>query len=107
MVGLIHRTYFDGIRHMGMKDISLIDNVILTFIAITATANQHCLSAGKTCKFRVPPEFGPGGGAQHMCNATNNDSAVNIVCRYEFCHLDADCHSSSHEVQAKMIDNIC
>jgi len=42
---------------MGMKDRSLIDKINPTFIALTATAIHHCLSAWKTGEFRVPPEF--------------------------------------------------
>jgi len=53
---------------MGIKDISLIDKINLTFIALTAMAILYFLSAWKTGKFRVPPEFSPGGGAKRKCN---------------------------------------
>jgi len=91
---------------MGMKDRSLIDNINPTFIALTATAIHHCLSAWKTGEFRVPPEFGPGGGAQHKCNTRNINHAVNNECTNGFCRLDGDFCSSSPDVQAKEIDNI-
>ena len=91
---------------MGMKDRSLIDKINLTFIALTATAIHHCLSAWKTGEFRVPPEFGPGGGAQRKCDTRNINHAVNNVCTDVFRRLDADFRSSSPEVQAKKIDNI-
>jgi len=48
---------------MGMKDRSLIDKINLTFIALTATAIHHCLLVWKTGEYRLPPEFGSGGGA--------------------------------------------
>jgi hypothetical protein len=105
-VDLIHRTYFYGIRQMGMKDRSLIDKINPTFIALTATAIHHCLSAWKTGEFRVPPEFGPGGGAQRKCDTRNINHAVNNACTDVFRRLDADFRSSSPEVQAKKIDNI-
>jgi Domain of unknown function (DUF6532) len=91
---------------MGMKDRSLIDKINPTFIALTATAIHHCLSAWKTGEFRVPPEFGPGGGAQRKCDTRNINHAVNNVCTDVFRRLDADFCSSSPEVQAKKIDNI-
>ena len=91
---------------MGMKDRSLIDKINPTFIALTATAIHHCLSAWKTGEFRVPPEFGPGGGAQRKCDARNINHAVNNACTDVFRRLDADFRSSSPEVQAKKIDNI-
>jgi hypothetical protein len=91
---------------MGMKDRSLIDKINPTFIALTATAIHHCLSAWKTGEFRVPPEFGPGGGAQRKCDTRNIDHAVNNACADVFRRLDADFRSSSPEVQAKKIDNI-
>jgi len=105
-VDLIHWTYFYGIRQLGMKDRSLIDKINLTFIALTATAIHHCLSARKTGEFRVPPEFGPGGGAQFMCNTRNIHHAVNNACEAVFRRLNADFRSSLPEVQAKKIDNI-
>jgi hypothetical protein len=91
---------------MGMKDRSLIDKINPTFIALTATAIHHCLSAWKTGEFRVPPEFGPGGGAQRKCDTRNINHAVNNACTDVFRRLDADFRSSSPEVQAKKIDNI-
>ena len=89
-----------------MKVKSLIDKINPTFIALTATAIHHCLSAWKTGEFRVPPEFGPGGGAQRKCDTRNINHAVNNACTDVFRRLDADFRSSSPEVQAKKIDNI-
>jgi len=106
-VDLIHRTYFYGIRQMGMKDRSLIDKINSTFIALTATAIHHCLSAWKTGGFRVPPEFGPGGGARCKYNTRNINHAVNDACTDVFRRLDTDFRSSSPEVQAKTRDFIC
>jgi len=91
---------------MGMKDRSLIDKIHPTFIALTAMAIHHCLLAWKTGKFRVLPEFGPGGRAQHKCNTRNTNHAVNNTCRDVFRCLNMDFRSSSPEVQAKKIDNI-
>jgi len=91
---------------MGRKDRSLIDKINPTFIALTATAIHQCLSAWKTGEFRVPPEFGPGGGAQCKCDTRNIDHAVIIACTDVFRRLDADFRSSSPEVEAKEIDNI-
>jgi hypothetical protein len=91
---------------MGMKDRSLIDKINPTFIALTATAIHHCLSAWKTGEFRVPPEFGPGGGAQRKCDTRNINHAVNNAYTDVFRRLDTDFRSSSPEVQAKKIDNI-
>jgi len=91
---------------MGMKDRSLIDKINLKFITLTATAIHHCLSAWKTREFRVPPEFGPGGGAQRKCDTRNINHPVNHACTDVFRRLDADFRSSSPEVQAKKIDNI-
>jgi len=105
-VDLIHRTYFYGIRQMGMKDRSLIDKINPTFVALTATAIHHCLSAWKTGEFRVPPECGPGGGAQRKWNTRNINHAVDNACTDVFRRLDADFPSSSPEVKAKKIDNI-
>jgi len=85
----------------------LIDKINPTFVALTATAIHHCLSAWTTGEFKVPPEFGPGGGAQCKCDTTNVNHAVNNACTDVFRHLDADFRSSSPEVQAKKIDNIC
>jgi len=89
-----------------MKDRSLIDTINPIFIALTATAIHHCLSAWKTAKFRVLPDFGPGGAAQHKCNTRNINHGVNNECTDVFPHLDADFRYSMPEVQAKMMDNI-
>ena len=91
---------------MGMKDRSLIDKINLTFIAPTATAIHHCLSAWKTGEFRFLPEFGPVGGAQHKCDTKNIRHAFNNACTDVLRRLDADFRSSSPEVQAKKIHNI-
>ena len=82
------------------------DQINPTFIALTATAILHCLSAWKTGKFRVPPEFGPGGGVQRMCGTRNINHEVINTCKDVFCHPAADFRSSSPEVEAKKIDNI-
>jgi len=90
-----------------MKDTSLIDKITPTFIALTATAIHPCLSAWKTGKFRVLPEFGPGGGAQHECDTRNINDAVNHACTDVCRCLDADFGFFLPDFQAKMIDNIC
>jgi hypothetical protein len=70
-------------------------------------AIQHWLSAWKTDEFRVPPEFGPGGETQHMCNTRNINHPANNACPDVFGLLDADCYTSLPQVQAKTMDNIC
>jgi hypothetical protein len=100
-VDLIHWTYFYGIRQVGMKERSLIDKINPTFIALTATAIHECVSTWKTGEFRVPPEFGPGGGAEGKCDTRNINDTVNNASTDVFRHLDADFCSSSPEVQAK------
>jgi hypothetical protein len=75
---------------MGMKDRSLIDKINPTFIALTARAIHHCLLALKTGEFRVPLEFGSGGGAQRKYNTRNINHAFNDACRDVFRRLDAD-----------------
>jgi len=102
----IHRTYFYGIRQIRMKDRSFIEIINPTFIALTVMAINHCLSAWKTGKFTVPPQFGPGGGAQRKCNTRNINHVVNNACIDVFHRLYADYLSSLPEVQAKNIDNI-
>jgi hypothetical protein len=82
------------------------DTINLTFIAFTAMAIHHCLLAWKPGEFRVQPEFGPEGGAQRMCNTRNITDTVNSAWTYQFGHVDADCHSSSPEVQVRKTDNI-
>jgi len=89
-----------------MKDRSLIDTINPIFIALTARAIHHCLSASQTMKFWVPPEFGPGGGAQRKCDTRNIKHAVNIACTDLFCRLVPDFRSSSSEVQSNMINTI-
>jgi len=88
------------------KDRSLIDKTNPIFIALTATAIHHRLLPWKTGEVRVPPEFGPGGGAQSKCNTRIINHIVNKACTDIFCCLEADFRSSSPEVQAKNIDNI-
>jgi len=105
-VDLIHQTYFYGIQQMGMKDRSLIDKINPTFIALNATTIHQRLSAWKTGEFRIPPEFGPGGGAQCKCETRNINHMVDNACTHVFRHLDADFRSSSPEVHANKIDNI-
>jgi len=105
-VDFIHQTNVHGIRQMAMKARSLIDNMNLTFISLTAMAIRRCLSAWKTGDCRGPPEFGPVGGAQCKCNTTNINHAVNIAYTDVFCSLDTDLCSASPEVQAKLIDHI-
>ena len=91
---------------MGMKYRSLIDTINPAFIALTATAIHHCLSAWKTGEFQVPPEFGPGGGAQCKCDTTTINHGGNNACTDVFHRLDADSRSASPEVQAIKIYNI-
>jgi len=92
---------------MGMKDRPLIDQINQTFIALTTTAIHHCLSAWKRGEFRVPPEFGPAAGAQCKCDTRNINHVVNNACTDVFRRLDVDFCSSSLEIEAKTIDNIC
>jgi len=92
---------------MGMKDTSLFDELNPTFIALTTTAIHHCLAAWITGVYRIPPEFGLGGGAHCKCNIRNINQAFNNACTDVFHHLNTDFHSSSPEVQAKKIDNTC
>jgi len=89
-----------------MKDRSWIDTMNLTFIALTATAIHYCLSAWKMDVFRVVPEFGPGGGAQHKCDTRHIDHVVDNSCPDAFCFLKVDFHTSLPEVQANKIDSI-
>jgi len=103
---LIHRTYFYGIRQMGMKDRSLIDVINLTLIALPLTVIHNCVSAWKTCEFMDPPEFGPGGGAQRKCNTRIINHPVYDGCKDVFHHLDAHFGSSLAEIQGKMIEII-
>jgi len=91
---------------MGMKDRSLIDKIIRTFIALTMMAIHHCLSVWITGEFRIPPEFGPEGGAQRKSDTRNINYRINTACIDVFCRLDVDFRSSSPEVQAKKIDTI-
>jgi len=91
---------------MGMKDRSMVDEINLTFIALTPTVIHNCLSAWKTGEFRDPPEFGPGGGAQRKCNTRIINHTVYDVCKDVFHHLDAHFGSSLAEIQRKMIDII-
>ena len=103
ILDLIHRTYFYGIQQMGMNDTSVIAGINLTFIALTAMAIHHCLLAWKTGEFRVPPEFGPGGGAQHKWDTRNINPKVDSACTDVFRRLDADFRCYPQEVQAKTI----
>jgi hypothetical protein len=91
---------------MGMKDRSLIDTINLTFIALTAMAIHHCLSAWKTREFRIPPEFRQVGGALPKCDTKYIDHAVNNECPDVICRLDVDFASSSPAIKANTIDNI-
>jgi hypothetical protein len=63
--------------------------------------------AWKTSEFRALPEFGPRGGVQSQCNTTNIYLKVNNTWTYELHRLDVDLCSSSPQVQAKIMDNIC
>jgi len=91
---------------MGMEDKSLIDKINLTLVALTAMVIHHCLASWKTGEFRVPPEFGPAGGAKRMCNRRNINPLVNNEWRDVFHCLDEDFRSSLPEVPAKQIHNI-
>ena len=103
---LIHRPYFYAIRPIGMKDRSLIDEINLTFIALTTTAIHHCLLAWNLGQFRVPLEFGSGSAAQHKCDTRNIHQAVDNARTDVFRRHNGDRRCSSPEVQAKMIVNI-
>jgi len=92
---------------MGMNDRLLIDKINPTLIALSMMAIHHRPSDCKTGDFRVPPEFGPRGGAQHMCDTRNVDHTVNHACTYLFCRLAVDFCFSSPLVQAKKVDDIC
>jgi len=83
------------------------DKINPTFIALTAKAINYCLFAWKRCEWSVPPEFGPGGGAQHNCDTRNIDYVVNNARTDVVRHLDTDVLSSSPEVQAQKVHNIC
>jgi len=69
-------------------------------------AIYNCLSVSKTGKFRVLPQFGPGGETYHKCNTRTINHTVDNSCTDVFCHLGQDSCSSLPEVQAKMKDNI-
>jgi len=101
IVNLTHWTYFYGIQQMGMNYRSLIDEINPTFIALTVMAIHHCLSAWKTGEFRLPPGFGPGGGAQRKCDSRTSYHIMSNACTDVVRHLETDCHLSSAEVQAK------
>jgi len=51
-----HLTYFYGIQQIAMKDRLLIDTINPIFIAVTAMAIHHGLSAWTTSELRVPQE---------------------------------------------------
>jgi len=87
-----------------MKGRSLIDKMNQTFIALTTTAMHHSLSAWTPGEFRVPPEFGSGGGAHRMCDTRNIFHTVNDPLTDAFCCLNADFLSSSPVVEAKMLN---
>jgi hypothetical protein len=91
---------------MEMNDRSLIDKINPIFIALTATAIHHCLSAWKIVEFRVPPEFGPGGGAQRKWDTRNINHAGNNACTDVFRRLDAEVRSFTPDVQANNMNNI-
>jgi hypothetical protein len=91
---------------MGMKDKLFIDKISPTFIALTAMAIHHCLSAWIPGEFGVPPEFDRGGGAQHMCDTRNINHALNNACTDVFRRLDPGYHSSSPDFQARKLDDI-
>jgi hypothetical protein len=91
IVDQIPRTYFYGIRQMNRRDGSLIVKINLAkFKALTASAIHHCLIAWATGKFRVPPEFGPGGGEQLKCDTRNIKHTSNNPCTDILCCRDAD-----------------
>jgi len=106
IVDLIHHIYFYGIQHMEIEAWSLIDQINPTFIAFTAQAIHHSLSASKSREFTVPLKFGPGGGAQYKCDTRSINPTVNDACTDVFHCLDVDFHSSSQDIEAKKIDNI-
>jgi len=106
ILDLIDLTYFYGIRQMWMKDRWISDLINPTFIALTATAIHHSLSAWATGQFRVPPEFGPGGGAQCKCNTRNIHPAVNNACADVVRCFDVNFRTSLPQVQTEYVDTI-
>jgi len=91
---------------MGMKHRSLIEKINPTFIVLNTTPMHHYLSSWKTGECRVPPEFGPGGGALSKCDLGNIKHAVRYVFTDRVSRLNMDFHSSWAEIQEKRIDNI-
>jgi len=87
-----------------MKDTSVIDSINPTFIALCATAINHCLSAWEPGEFRILPELGPGGGAQRKWNTRIIQQVVNNACSGVSHRLNVDCPSSSHMVRAKPLE---
>jgi len=100
IVDRIHCICFYGIRQMGMKDRSLMDKINPTFIALTATAINHCVSAWKAGEFRVLLEFGSGGGAQRKCDTRIINHMVDNACTDIFRHPDNSCNHLSSFVAA-------
>jgi hypothetical protein len=98
---LRHWTNCYGIQQMGMKDSSLIEEINLKFIAHTTMAIHQCLSDRTAGEYRVPPEFGPGGGAQRKCDTKSINPAVDDTYADVFRNLDTDFCSSSPEVEDK------
>lgn len=90
-----------------MNHSSSIVKISPTFIPLAAVAIHHYQPAWKTGQFRVPPGFGPGGGAPHKCNTRNIDRVVNNACTDVFCALNIDFSFATPEVQARKIEIAC
>jgi len=91
---------------MGMNDRSWIDKINLIFIALTTTSIYNCQSAWKPGKFRVSPEFNPGGRAQRKCDTSTINHAFNNAFIDILHCLNADFCSSLPDVRAKKTDHI-
>jgi len=90
----------------GNETRSLIDNINLTFIALTATAIHHYLLPWKTGEFMIPSEFGPEGGAQHKCDTRDSNHNIHTARTDVFRRLHTNFGSSSPAVQGRKIGNI-
>jgi len=89
-----------------MKDRSLIHKINLTFIAPTAATFHYFLSDWKTVECGLPPEFGPGGGAQRKYDTININYVIDNAYTDVFRHLVPDVHFFTPEVQANQLGSI-
>lgn len=69
-------------------------------------AVQHNSSAWEKDEFRVPPEFGSGGGEQCKWNTHDINHIVQQAYTDVFRHLDANFNSSLPVVEPHKLDNI-